>query len=388
MDIKKIEDELNITDLNSYIVNVIKTSRTTAENEIDNLISLLIKKVNDTESTNDNLKNYMLINDLIHFKKMIYEREHTNFSYYLKNYKKYKSKNLPSSLSIINEIDEDIKLANFIIESISFLESNHFTNSNKIKNLNDEVLNYFLNYNVELKSNLLFEELNRLNFLPNFKWTLNSLDFGIIELYKNLISEYELSINRNDIEFNFQLDKKELQIDTLKGEIISLKREISHTNSDLEHKINTIKFYEEYHKKYLQNYPVYIVDTYFGDNMPFLINLYNFLVKNQYLKMCSWSYFYSCMTINNNEVIFLQNYIKLKFVGRIFFNLKFFLIPNYIKASEAFFMSKFYIDEKPINSSFFKNHVNITIDKTLYSELERIDAFFDQQSKLYIKSKR
>lgn len=378
MDIIKIQNDLKIDDLKLYLLDVLRISRDEANLRAKETVSIILDELKNSELKN-NFKVVKIINNLIHLKKILYDKDAIEAQYFFNNYKLFKS----NELSKIKEtIDDDEKLIEFVIESIRFLKSSHFICVNRFKKINHEFAKYFIAINLEKEAKTLFNELNQLNCIDDFNWSLETLDEGIVKLYTTLVIEYESKAMdlKSKIKYNQELN--ELQINSLKED---LNFKVRSLNFDIESKNEIINYQKEHIKKYLDFQPVFLVETYFGDNTPFLINVYNYLVRNQILTMTGWSYFYSCMSINSNEIINLDSKNNLKFIGRFFYCLQDFLQPKFKTDFTDFIMSKFYINEKPINSNFFKNHMRPIYDETLYPNLKEIDAFFLYQKNIYLK---
>jgi hypothetical protein len=141
----------------------------------------------------------------------------------------------------------------------------------------------------------------------------------------------------------------------------------------------------DHFNKYYYNTQTIINNTYFGDNQPFLLNLFNFLKRNN-LFQYSWSYFYSCLIEGNTEIIPLETSAKnVKPIGRLFYHLKHLLVKPYKDEPEKFIRSKFYINNEPLSSYFFTNHVYKKADSEFLPLIAEIDDFFEIQKKTYLK---
>ncbi len=374
MDISVFEKQLGVSNLKVYLINEIKVSRQEAELFTDNIIKEILNRIDNNIPVSVNL--FSIISELIHLKKSIFFVETSEIHYYYKVYSFFNN----SLLNSLNKtVDDDEKLVDFIFENFAFLKLPNYIISNRFKNFKRDFYSYYIRIYFEKKSILLFDKLNELNYLKDFIWNLDNLDKGILEFYKLLIIDKEKADANFKIEIEYIKDKGELKINRLEDEIKTKDREIRY-------KEGTIELYNDYHKKYLENYPTFINDTYFGDNQPFIFNLYNFLRKNLLINMMGWSYFYSCLSSNSNEIINLQSKNNLKFIGRILYCLQDFLQPKYKSDFHDFLKNKFYINEKPINDNFFKNHMRPIYDKSLYPNLNEIDDFFANQKNIYIKT--
>lgn len=374
MDISVFEKQLGVSNLKSYLINEIKVSRQEAELFTDNIIKEILNRIDNNIPVSVNL--FSIISELIHLKKSIFFVETSEIHYYYKVYSFFNN----SLLNSLNKtVDDDEKLVDFIFENFAFLKLPNYIISNRFKNFKRDFYSYYIRIYFEKKSILLFDKLNELNYLKDFIWNLDNLDKGILEFYKLLIIDKEKADANFKIEIEYIKDKGELKINRLEDEIKTKDREIKY-------KEGTIELYNDYHKKYLENYPTFINDTYFGDNQPFIFNLYNFLLKYQLLKSTGWSYFYSCLVVGNNEIINLNNIKNAKPIGRIFKNLKEFVLPKYKEDFKNFILNKFYINEEPINPGFFGNHTREINNDDLTYKLKEVDDFFEEQKKVYIKN--
>lgn len=374
MNLSKFEQELGVSNLKKHLVDEIKKARIEADILTNDIFKTALDRI-EREAIKE-YNSYIIINELIHLKKNIYLNETSEVYFYFKNYSYFKKNELNE---LNSNVDEDEKVVDFIIEYFTFLNLPFFVISNRFKNFKNDFKYYFLRYFYEQKSKLLFDELNRFNLLKDFTWNLENLDNGILKLYQLLIIEKEKSISDLQLENRYIKESSDIKIKSLEDEQKSLIREINL-------KEGTINYYEEYHRKYLENYPTLINETFFGDNQPFIFNLYNFLRKNLLINMMGWSYFYSCMSSNSNEIINLQSKNKAKFIGRIFYLLQDFLQPKYKSDFHDFLKNKFYFNEKPINNHFLKNHMLTTYDKSQYPNLNEVDEFFANQKNIYIKT--
>jgi hypothetical protein len=373
MDIKYIETSLGTNNLKDYLIEQINIGKTESEKEVDDIINQVLAKTKSDTLTEED-KSAILFIELIALQKIIYNKEISSVAFYLKNFKSYKT----SLFNTKNETSEDDKLATFIIDYYNFINKPDIFIVNELRHIKVKFNNYFLFNFFEKKSERLFEKLNELNYLEKFEWNISTFEIGIIELYKKVFLEKAKSIK--NFESKIQLLNYENE-----GEINNLKSKIERLTDRISKLEGTIEFYEEYHKKYLEHNSPLVLDTYFGDNLLFIFNLYNFLIRNSLLKMTGWSYFFTCMSVNNKEIINLKSSNNLKFIGRIFYFLQDFLQPKYRTTDKKFIIDKFYVDEKPINNHFIKNYIRPSYDKTLNPEFNDIDVFFDNQKAIYIK---
>lgn len=382
MDIIKIQKDLKIDDLKLYLLDVLRISRNEANLRAKETVSIILDEFKNSELKNK-FKVVKIINNLIHLKKILYDKDAIEVQYFFNNYKLFKS----NELSNIKEtIDDDEKLIEFIIESIRFLNSSHFICLNRFKKINHEFAKYFIAIYLEKEAKALFNELNQLNFIDDFNWSLETLDEGIVKLYNILLLDYETQVGKLKIEIKGNKELEEIEIEFLQNKIVDLKNQVKFENNEVKRIEKVLDYNNEYINKYMENQPVFVLETYFGDNVPFLINVYNFLLKYQLLKSTGWSYFYSCLVVGNNEIINLNNIKNAKPIGRIFKHLKEFVSPKYKEDYKTFILNKFYINEEPINPVFFKNHTREINDDDLTYKLKEVDDFFEEQKKVHIKN--
>lgn len=378
MNIEKIEKNLQVESLENYILELIQNSKFEADAKVDNLINGFITYI-DKNKANKELLSIGIISNLVHIRKIIYNYENKNFNLYVNNFKD-KMFNITNSQN--NQV-EDTELAKFIIKIISSFEFNWIITLSKFKELKTEIPSYYFSEILLNKFPYLFKLLNELNLIKDFIWDISTLENGISELYKDLYLKYKSQINSLELKIKFENEKFNNEISFLKD---SFESEIKYLKSKIDNNNQSLELYREYIKKYIENQPTLILETYFGDNIPFLINVYNFLVKNQLINGLSWSYFYSCLVIENNEIINLTSKGNLKLIGRIFYNLQDFLLPKYKYDFNEFLMNKFYVNEKRINHNFFKNHMRPIYDETLQPDLLKVDIFFNNQKGIYIRT--
>lgn len=380
MNIEKIEKNLQVESLENYILELIQNSKIEADAKVDNLINGFITYI-DENKENKELLSIGIISNLVHIRKIIYNYENKNFNFYVNNFKN----KMFNITNLQNNQFEDTELAKFIIKIINSFEFNWIITLSKFKELKTEIPSYYFSEILLNKLPYLFKLLNELNLIKDFTWDISNLENGITELYKDLYLKYQSQINSLELKIKFENEKYESKFSSLNDkfdyEVRSLKR-------DIESKEYTIELYKEYTKKYMENQSVVIFETYFGDNVPFLINVYNFLVKNQFIKGLSWSYFYSCLVIGNNEIINLTNNGKLNFIGRFFYFLKNYIDIKYRSNNEYkdFIYQKFYINEAAMSEAFYRNYVVDYYDNTKHKNLAEIDVFFSNLDEIFLKS--
>lgn len=372
MDIKFIETSLATSNLKDYLIEQINTGNSEAEKEAEDLINKIIKKI-EIDSLNEEFKSAILAVELISLQKIIYQKEISLIAFYIKNFKGYKT----SFFNTKNESSEEEKLAAFIIEYYNFINKPDIFIVNELRRIKEEFSKYFLFNFFEKKSERLFEKLNELNYLEKFNWSFLTFESGILEILKKIYFQNKENEHKSKQELDFLKTRNEIECDKLRFQIDSYKSEIKILKG-------VIQYNDDYRKKYLDDVQVKVYNTFFGDNLPFLVNLYNFLCEHLLLKMCSFSHFYLCMTVNNNEIINLNNEGNSRFVGRIFYHLSKLSTLKTKKLFEEYIRNKFYVNEKPIVSSFFTNNVFVTIDTEIYTSVLKADTFFEKQREIFI----
>lgn len=362
---KKIDIELEIgTDnLLDYLSFEIKEGRESAKEKIYKLFlsttEKLIKLDNSKESDLKQTLEY-----IIFFREYYLKISCVDFAFYEKQSKMF------SSFSHLNNDERNQEIASFIIENTNIESCNHKLKQkiliSKLKNIREESECFYIVHYFEKNLINLCNLLKNIENLIKFDWSPNNFDNGIINILNELNSRHQKKIIELKQAHAYELEKLEDKITKLKSK-------------NQENEVNN-KFLEEYVKKY----PIMDYSSYFGDNIPFLLSVFNFL-KNNHLTFCSWSFFCFCLFEKNEMKINLEKSQNMKFIGRIFFNLSDFLLPKYKNDYESFFRSKFLIDNEPINNSFFTNHVKISIDKSLNHDLDSIDNFFVKSKNTYNK---
>ncbi len=378
MDVKQIEKHLKVENLEAHIVDLIKKSKIEAEREADIVIQKILAKIDEFKS-NAGLLSVGIISDLVYVKKIIYNNEITNFNFYIHNFKG----GFSNIYNTENSNDYNNELAKFIIKTIGSFEINWLVSIGKFEKLKIEIPSYYLTESFLNRLPDLFLTLNKLNLIKDFTWDINSIDEGITSLFKELVINYDVQIRDLESKLKFEKERLNFKISSLQDKIESNDKNFIR---EIDAKEYVINFHRDYIKKYLENQPIPIFETYFGDNDLFLMNVYKFLVKNQLLKETSWSYFYWRSIIGDDQIINLTSKGNLKFIGRVFYNLQDFLLPKYKNDFYEFLMNKFYVNEKPINQNFFKNHMRPIFDETLYPDLLKVDTFFEKQKDIYMKT--
>lgn len=371
MDIKFLETSLATSNLKDYLIEQINIGKSEAEKEADDLVNKIIKNI-ESDLLDEEGKSAILAVELISLQKIIYQKEISPVAFYLKNFKGYKT----SFGNTKNESPEDEKLATFIIEFYNFINKPDIFIVNELRRIKEEFRKYFSLYFFEKKSERLFEKLNELNYLEKFNWTFLTFESGILEILKKIYFQNKENEHKSKQELDFLKTRNEIECDKLRFQIDSYKSEIKILKG-------VIQYNDDYRKKYLDDVQVKVYNTYFGDNLPFLVNFYNFLCEHLLLKMYSFSHFYLCMTVKNNEMINLSRRKESKLIGRVFhyFINEGFLLPKF--ANKEFIKSKFYINEQPIKEIFFNNHSKKNSDPEDSKYISIADDFFEKQKKIF-----
>lgn len=375
MDIKLIEKNLGTENLRSYLEEQINLGKSEADKEIDNLIEKIFERINK-EDLDKEIISSSIISNLIFLRKSIYQENVSFFNFFMTNYKLYNASNLFLRPDL--NFNEDIRLIEFIIEYYTFIKIPDFTIIIQLQEIKNYSKHYYLNHYFRIKSSKLFEKLNEIKYLKSFVWDSNSFEDGIAKFYEKLYFAKKDSIDKMNREISKIQKEHQYEIEDLKDELKYCEDDKESISRDLEVKDNYIT-------KYIENCPTILLEMYFGDNQPFIFNFFNFLRTHKLMCKHGWSHFFSCFTLDNKEVIYLQSNKNLKFIGRIFYNLiKYFLLPKY--ANESFIRMKFYIDDKPIGEHFFTNHMNSRLKKDEYDYFEIIDSFFENQKKIFFNN--
>jgi len=375
MDIKLIEKNLGVENLRSYLEEQINLGKSEAEIEINNQIESFLKQLNKEDLENE-LKAAAIISNLIYLPKIIFQEKVSLFNFFIENYKAYNTSIF--YLQSDQDIKQDTKLIDFIIDYYSFSKFPILRILSQLKEIKNHSRYYYLKYYFELKSTILFEKLNEIMHLDSFSWDKNSFENGIVKFYEKLYNEKKIYIDKMNREISKIQKEHQYEIEDLKDELKYCEDDKESISRDLEVKDNYIT-------KYIESCPTILLEMYFGDNQPFIFNFFNFLRTHKLMCKHGWSHFFSCFTLENEEIIYLQSNKNLKFIGRIFYNLtKHFLLPKY--ANESFIRMKFYIDDKPIGEHFFTNHMNSRLKKDEYDYFEIVDGFFENQKKIFLNN--
>lgn len=367
-----IAKKLGVERLEDYIIDEFLIGKS----EGDILVEAIFKesKMDLDQIRTDEIKIVRILSELIKIKNEFSDTNNNYFSHIIKDAKDFASNTL---LDVINEKDELNNLAKYILDFWDFKKNRNFVVKGQLLKIRENSRKYHLILNYISKSKIYFDFLNDNCKIDRYTWNWLNFENGLIKVLGNH------AIEKISLESDYKLKNetialhKNREVDDLKSEIKDLKREISQLNKEIEYRTN-------FHNKYYYDSEVIISDTYLGDNLPFLFNLYYFLKKNN-LFSYGWSYFYSCMIIGNKEMIPLKSSKKQNFIGRILFHFKDYLILHYKDESFKFLQSKFLINEAPITENFRTNHMKTKYDSNDEPELVAIDEFFAKQKKIYIK---
>ncbi len=376
MNIQYIERELGASCIRTFLRDEIKKGKEDAEKKLSALIEPFLKSIENPDLQNE-VKLIKITSELVFFNKIIFNNSISNFSFFTNNYKNISAYNLNNTVTEQINFDD---LVDYILKFYDFNRTQDFFLINKFRKISSESENYYLVKLLEIELVNLLTRLNELNLNHPFKWRKDNIEFGIVDvlhtLYKeklDIISDSEEKIRRNNRKF--------------KDEIIDLKDEIEQINKEKYYLNDELIFQKSYNQKYIESYSTIIAETYFGDNLPFLLQLYNFLKTHRLMSKYGWSYFYLCMITNNTDKIDLESKKESKFIGRVFYNLIDFLTPKYRENHRSLFTNKFTLNGKTLNENFFVNHMRAKYDETLHPNFQDVDDFFSDLRKIYLKSK-
>lgn len=372
MDRESLAKKYNVNRLEDYVIeefNVGKNEAETLCNEYFENSLAAIEKIEDND-----IKVFKILIELLNIKKE-FSFENNNFGHIIREAKEYIPHN---SLTPRSENEEIEHLAKYVLDYYDFIKLPQWRVTVQLKRIRKNSKQYHITLNIISKSQIYFDNLNELQKFDDYVWGWSNFENGLHKIFnKHRIdkieyeSDFELKIKLLDINKNFEIKQ-------LKDELKDANKKIIELNEKHE-------FVTNYHDKYYYNSQIIINNTFFGDNTPFLFNLFNFLKKNN-LYNYGWSYFHSCMVIGNYEMILLNKPKKSNFIGRIFYHLSNYLILHFKENPMLFIKAKFLIDENEITDSFKNNHMKPNYDKMDDPELEIVDDFFEKQKKIYLKS--
>lgn len=372
MDRESLAKKYNVNRLEDYVIEEFNTGKTEAgilSNEYFENVKATIE-----ENIKNEFKVFKILVEILSIKNdFIFENN--NFGHIIREAKDYVRHN---SITPQSEVEEVEYLAKYLLDYYDFKKLPQLRVSFQLQSLRENSKRYHLVDNVLTRIQILFDFLNDLEKFDDYIWEWNNFETGLHKIFnKHIIAKIEYE---SDSELKIKLieHNNNFEISKLKGDLEYANKKIIELNEKHE-------FVTAYHNKYY--YPSQIIpnNTFFGDNTPFLFNLFNFLKKNN-LYNYSWSYFHSCMEIGNHEMIPLNKPKKSNFIGRIFYHLSNYLILHFKDSPMQFIKAKFLIDETAITDSFKNNHMKPTYDKKDDPELEIVDDFFEKQKKIYLKS--
>lgn len=367
-----IAGELGGATLEEIIVEQILNGKDEAIKVLNILIDELKKCIND--NINDDVIVFKIISDLIMMKKELFTNGYHEFLQLKNNAFKFNKVILSSSVSD----DDQLRLiANYFLDFHDFNKSNNQYLKIQIQRIRDVSKFYFLEVNLIKESALYFDILNDKCKIDGYLWNWQSFERNVAKLISDNTMQMISIKNNCNLEIDLMKLDKDRNSEILNEKIGNLQEKIiSHENKN--------EYVNDYFNKYYFNNQIQIYNTYFGDNTPFLLNIFNFLKKNNMLDN-SWSYFHSCLVLGNSEMIFLVSFKKNIFIGYFLLKLKDYLVMQYQDNYFEFYKSKFLINGTIISDSFKRNYFKKDFDNQLMPELDKIDVFFKEQQKIYLK---
>lgn len=369
---ESVADNLGLENLEDFIIKEYLSGKKEATQIVEDNFSKSEQRIQDLEK--DDHKIIYILSEILLLKKMDSEISHSQY-YILHSL--FRQHAFNHNVNISKEENEIAHFASFILDFSDFNKTNIDRYIYLIATTKENSLYFYLQKNLRSKANLYFEILNAICVFESYKWSWDVFEEGIIKFHNG----YIINLESKNIDRKYEIEKIKLKSES---EADKLNNKIRVLSEELENVKGQIQYRDDYFEKYYYKSQIIIKDTYFGDNLPFLFNLFNFLKRNN-LYDYGWSYFYECLTRENNEQISLSTTKKMNFVGRIFYHLTDYLILHYKDESFMFLKSKFLINEKPITDSFKINHMKTKFDVYDDSELVNVDDFFANQKKIYIK---
>lgn len=325
-------NELECSNLNDYVFNEIKLGYEKSIILSDKYIQNILTEIRELDSDKKTTHIFYHISLL---KKAKLEISSESFIHYFNESKKFKS---PKTLDFNNEI---INLSEYIVKYFNLICHSEKEIVDELRKINNKSFMFFFSNSIYEKGIILFEELKLIPEIKPLEWSYSNIDLGLLQNYILHKIDNHSALETNDIKYIRTIEHLEYSIENL--------------NADLEASKKKIEFHDEYYNKYYYSTEPLLKDTYFGDNQPLIHCLYNFLKENNCLDY-GWSYFYNCLTTHNNEVINLKSIQTNYFFGNLFWELSRFLKEPYKYEFKRFFYNKFYIGEKPLKESFFRNY--------------------------------
>lgn len=336
---------------------------------------LYINTIQEELKNLDNDKKIMVIFDYLSlFKRENLLNNSNRFKHFLDESKKFQT---TKAKNIENELED---LAIYIVKYFSAFYHSDIDLINEFKKIEEESFKYFFTKNVYDKGKILFEELKLIDELKEWEWDYSNLSLGLLN--SNRIQKIEFYYKKEQYEADHKRNIEDLNT-SIKNIKYDLNSSIKELQRELVESIQKSELIEEFYNKYYFNSQTIILDTHFGDNQPLILEFYNFLKKNNCLDY-GWSYFYNCLVIGNNEIINLKNTQHNYFFGYLFWSISDFLKQPYKNDFKKFFSSKFYINEKPLADSFFKNHYR-KFKNDEHTSIETIAPFIEKIKKIHYK---
>lgn len=349
--------------------------------------SFLELKKKFEESSETDSKTVFLLSEIILLKKAINELYTDEFYQIIHRAKEYASN---SKIDISKKDDE---ITNLFSYTLNFYRFQNTPDSTILKNLlliSIKISDMYKAQSLITKFEYFFKKLNAICKIDSFNWDWSNFESGLIKFQFNQFLDKLSYKNQHEAEIYKIKKQHEAEIDNISVNASSKVEKLESRIIDLNHQINnlndTVEYMKNYFDKYYYRTQTIISDTYFGDNQPFLLNLYNFLKINN-LFPYGWSYFYNCLVEGNHEIIPLETTERnIKPIGRIFYHLKDLLIKHYKDEPEKFIRSKFHINNQPLGIAFFRNHVYSKPDKDIQIAIREIDRFFEKQNETFLKN--
>lgn len=373
MNIENLAKRLGTDNLEQFIIDEYTKGKEEAELVLLDSFLNINEELNKIESEETKIVNILTL--IITLKRPI-DFSYNNELHLIKTKAKDFASN--NSIDITTEKEELRNFANYYLAFFKFQNTPHWLVLHKLKELRNSSITFHLQTGIVSRLSYYFDILNDIYKIDSFTWSWENFEDGLIKVFQKFNFDKMDSEIKHEAEIEILNHRTDNKIDVLKTDIRNLEGEISRLKEEIELRAN-------FHDKYYYKNETVINNTFFGDNQPFIFNLYNFLKRNN-LFHYSWSYFYSCMIVGNKEIIPLESKKNLKFIGRIFYNLRFFLVSHYKDEYEHFFRSKFFINTEPLPLHFFSNQVYRKLDIELTPFIAEVDDFFNEQKKTYLKS--
>lgn len=364
-------NQLQCNTLNEYIYNEIKSGFDQSFALADSYIEQILAEI---RSENPKKRLLTIIPNIQLIKKAKIESSEACFTHYLNESKKYKS---PQTIDLKDQI---INLSEYIVIYFSLICHSEKEMIDELKKIKNQSFMYYFSNLIYDKGVVLFEEIKLISEIKPFEWSYSGVDLGFLINYQIHKIENEAKLDINQFEHERELEKNKNKLNSIIEDLQWTNKQL---NRDLDSSRQRAKFLEEYIEKYYYSTQPLIQPTYFGDNLPLIHCLYNFLKENNCFDY-GWSYFYTCLTIENNEIINLKNIQNNYFFGNLFWELSRFLKEPYKSEFKRFFNNKFYLGDKPLKESFFRNYYR-KYKNDEHESLEVIAALILKLEKIYHK---